>query len=543
MEELGQWVIDDQSLIRFEPSPDRVSASRYHDGDIAARLPAATANHQQNCEVGLCTAAAMYRLTDSNRAEVVVTVPLSTSEASKTFQADGQQDRQSPANDAWQSALMGNPRIETPDATINALFEAALYSLVLHSPGEVYPGPYTYKRFWFRDAAFILNALLVSNQFDRVARAIARFPKLQTTFGFFHSQDGEWDSNGAAIWVVDRFRRLSGRTLSTELVRAVEKGAKWIVNKRTSDGLDAPHAGLMPAGFSAEHLGPNDFYYWDDFWSAAGLRAAAAIARESSFRSSGRLVSQAVRWEAEADRLLAAVDRSLTGTADRRDRDGVPASPYRRLDAGAIGSLAASYPLQLWEPDDERLLATVDFLLEHCTVRGGFFQDMIHSGINAYLTLHLAQVLLRSGRDLQQRSVELLQVVRDLASPTGQWPEAIHPHTGGGCMGDGQHVWAAAEWVMMLRNMFVREERDGLILASGIPSVWLHSGRPLRFGPTSTTFGEVDVELNTDGRTCRVTWSTDWRQPPPKLSIKLPGCKPATADSDAGSYRIMLPAT
>ena len=38
------------------------------------------------------------------------------------------------------------------------------------------------------------------------------------------------------------------------------------------------HAGLLPAGFSAEHLGPNDFYYWDDFWSIAGLQAAAKFA-------------------------------------------------------------------------------------------------------------------------------------------------------------------------------------------------------------------------------------------------------------------------
>ena len=56
--------------------------------------------------------------------------------------------------------------------------------------------------------------------------------------------------------------------------------------------------------------------------------------------------------------------------------------------------------------------------------------------------------------------------VADLASPTGQWPEAIHPQTGGGCMGDGHHVWAAAEWVLMLRYCFLREEGDTLVLAS-----------------------------------------------------------------------------
>src|SRR4030067_1017945 len=31
----------------------------------------------------------------------------------------------------------------------------------------------------------------------------------------------------------------------------------------------------LSAGFSAVHLGPYDYYYWDDFWGVAGLRAAA----------------------------------------------------------------------------------------------------------------------------------------------------------------------------------------------------------------------------------------------------------------------------
>jgi len=36
-------------------------------------------------------------------------------------------------------------------------------------------------------------------------------------------------------------------------------------------------------------------------------------------------------------------------------------------------------------------------------------------------------------------------------------------------MGDGQHVWAAAEWVLMLRNMFLREEDRVLVIASAFP--------------------------------------------------------------------------
>lgn len=122
-----------------------------------------------------------------------------------------------------------------------------------------------------------------------------------------------------------------------------------------------------------------------------------------------------------------------------------------------MGSLVADYPLQILPPGNRAVARTVDFLMTRCFHEGGFFQDMIHSGVNAYLTLSIAQTLLRND---DPRYANLLETVADLASPTGQWPEAIHPRTRGGCMGDGQHGWAAAEWVQLVRNLFVREEGE-----------------------------------------------------------------------------------
>ncbi|MEX0743997.1 MAG: hypothetical protein WD118_00230 [Phycisphaeraceae bacterium] len=302
------------------------------------------------------------------------------------------------------------------------------------------------------------------------------------------------------------------------------------------------HAGLLPAGFSAEHLGPNDFYYWDDFWSVAGLRAAAAIER-----ARGKMV-WVERFERSAESLLRSIDQSLerSETARREEEtlsrkrleeggEGVkviPASPYRRMDAGAIGSIVGSYPLRVWPADDPRLMGTMDFMLQRCMVRGGFFQDMIHSGVNPYLTLHMAQVLLRNG---DERYWPLVQAVAELASPTGQWPEAVHPGTSGGCMGDGQHIWAAAEWVMMMRSLFVREEDDGLVLCSGVPSEWLAAESDvLRFGPAQTPWGPVTVTLTPGEQAIDVTWDAAWRGEPPTVEVVLAGCGRERVGGEAG---------
>ncbi len=503
------WRIDNEHRVEFSAPADAFAVSDYKQSDVHARLNPPNTRREATCDVGMVTAAACFHLAANEPRQLTVRTPLG--------QAAGQSGGE-PAGMRWRHALLGAARLEVADSRIQSLYDTALRTLVLLSPDDALPGPYTYKRFWFRDAAFMIHSLLVAGLVDRAERALQRFPDRQMRNGYFYSQEGEWDSNGQVLWILNRFRQMTGRTLGTLWADVIRRAADWIVGKVTSESLDVAHAGLLPAGFSAEHLGPNDHYYWDDYWSIAGLHAAAEMMRLENDRNAEAL---AQKWSHAAGRIEAAIGRSLAVHSDRRSHAGIPASPYRRMDAGAIGSIVASYPLQLVKERDPDLLATVDYLLEYCTYDGAFFQDMIHSGMNPYLTLHLAQVLLRAGGDFEP----LVNRVAALASPTGQWPEAVHPRTGGGCMGDGQHGWAAAEWIMMIRNCFVREEESHLILASGLPAPWLHAGAPSRFGPAPTSFGDVTVAVEqVDGRTV-VRWDAQWRREP-TIEVRLPGTMP-----------------
>lgn len=511
------WMVNDAEDVWFDAPADRTVFSEYHSGDVASRLAEGARDERRaiRCDVGMATAAALFELEPDRSRSLLVQIPLPPAHDPPVARV------QPAALQSWPDALAGSCTVSVPDEWIESLFQTAVRTLILHSPGDVYPGPYTYKRFWFRDAAFILNALLTVGLARRAERVLDSFPGRQNRHGYFLSQDGEWDSNGEALWSLWRYVQLTGQSPKPGWQRSIRKGAQWILDKRLSDQLTEPHAGLLPPGFSAEHLGPNDYYYWDDFWGVAGLRAAAHLLDDLDDEATSRRLREA------ADRFMASIRRSLEMTAERRDRVALPAAPYRRMDAGAIGSLVCGYPLRLYAPDDPRLLDTAEFLLDHCFVEGAFFQDMIHSGLNPYLTLHVAQVLLRAG---DSRHVDLLQSVAGLASPTGQWPEAIHPRTRGGCMGDGQHVWAAAEWVMMVRNCFVREEDDRLILASGLPAEWLEGDRELQLGPTATPWGDIAVTIASEADRIAVRWQADWRGAPPPIEVRLPGHDAETVD-------------
>ena len=522
------WTINGQRSVEFDQPVERSGMSTYREGDVFRRLPATAESTSVTCEVGMVTACAMYELRAGLPREVTVRVPLA-SDPDATAAGMAVPAQRLPS---WQDSLRGHCQLTVPDEHFQFLYDAALRTLVLHSPLDVYPGPYTYKRFWFRDAAFILHAMLCAGLTERARRTIDRFPLRQRRDGYFLSQEGEWDSNGAALWIMRRYGLLTGRPVDPAWKKPIQRAARWIERKLLPASLDKPHAGLFPAGFSAEHLGPNDYYYWDDFWGAAGLDGAAEMLERLGDRRGADCARQT------SLSLLAAVDRSLLQTAERRPRPGVPASPYRRMDTGAIGSLAAGYPLRLWPADDERLAVTADFLLENCFVHGGFFQDMIHSGVNAYLTLHVAQVLLRAG---DPRHIDLMRAVAELATPTGQWPEAIHPRTRGGCMGDGQHVWAAAEWLLMLRNCLVREEGERLILAGGVPSAWLEQTQPIVFGPAPTEWGPVTLCITPHEDRVEISWSGAWFGPPPVIEIRLPRHEPQLAPP--GATRVVLERT
>jgi hypothetical protein len=514
------WSIDERKdAVRLPTPPDRHHVSHYRHGDVATRLslteaPQAT---EIDCEAGMATAAASYRLAADTPLSIGVEVPLAP-----LAPATG-----TPATDthSWSHALASHACLQIPDERLQFLYDAAVRTLIILSPDDVYPGPSTYRRFWFRDAAFMINALLCCGLAARARRALDRFPERQSLLGYFQSQNGEWDSNGEALWTLQRYCELTGEPPDPAWRGAVLHGARWITRKRVDRDSGLPHAGLLPPGFSAEHLGPNDYYYWDDFWSEAGLRSAARLAAALGEEAA------ADEFAHEAASLASAIETSLASARARIGRNAMPASPYRRLDAGAIGSIVAGYPLQLYPRDDPHLLDTTEFLLRECLVDGGFFQHIIHSGINAYLTLHLAQVLMRAG---DPRSSQLLEVVAKLASPTGQWPEAIHPQVAGGCMGDGQHGWAAAEWVMLLRNAFLREESARLVLGAGIASRWLRTGERLAFGPAPTAFGDVEIALQSTPDGVAVDWQGEWRSEPQAIELALPGCQPVTAGARDG---------
>ncbi|MBN8218310.1 MAG: hypothetical protein J0L75_16825 [Spirochaetes bacterium] len=428
------------------------------------------------------------------------------------------------ALDHYRANRLRGMALTVPDRALTGQFMKVKNHLhVFDDVTHFSPGSFLYHGHWFRDSSFIAQAFDHLGWFEQVRPKLKLYPREQTASGFFRSQLGEWDSNGEAIFTLVRHARLSGnRDFLADLWPAIRKGAHWVDRtRRKQNKPDSAHFGLLPAGFSAEHFGPNDHYFWDNFWGLSALKDAAWTAKTLGLggeaRHFGRLFQEYGRD------LGKAVDRALTSNDPFTPGQRVlPSSPYRHPDTACIGTLVALSPLDLLEPETPWVRPTIDYLLKSNLREGLFFQKIVHTGLNPYLTVQLARALLVCG---DRRWLDLAQRLAESATPTGTWPEAIHPRKTGGCMGDGDHGWSAAEYVNLLRHALVTERGQTLRLGCGIEASWIDSGEPVEVRDAPTLFGRLSYRLAKQGQALRLRWELvphalagDCR-----LEISLPG--------------------
>ncbi len=371
---------------------------------------------------------------------------------------------------SWERELSSMARFETARSEWNQAAKIfGGYLLSLQTGDSITPGIFTYDQFWFRDAAYMLRALSHWNLLEPVERVLQSYPARQKRDGFFKSHEGEWDSNGQAIWsLVSHWKLTGNRELLEATYPSMKRGALWIEKKRRV-GLKNR---LMPPGFSAEHLGPADYYYWDNLWSIAALQELTRAAGDlNQSEDAARFAREASLYRKDL----------LEISREEREREGfLAAGPHRTADAGMICNICLLYPLELDLFPGEEVRRTVRHIHEHYFHKNLFFHPIIHSGYNIYLSLQMAQSLFRLGELKAARQI----LKASLKKRTEMWtyPEAIHPRTGGGVMGDGFHGWAFAEFLSLLKDFTLLEREHRLLIFPGLKKKEL-MGAPLRFGP------------------------------------------------------------
>ncbi len=510
-EDGSRITVNDGHRVRFSREPDQVFSSVHANGDSASHVQGMGQDDlpdRTECSFGLATGFAAFdaMLAPGETIDVRCACELDT-----TVDEAESYPTVALAQNSWKEHLAGAAEMQTPDERLNKLYRSSLGGLMMLLDGTtITPGPFTYHQFWFRDSAYMIWALDKVGLHERTRAIVASFPRWQERSGYFRSQQGEWDSNGQALWTLWQHTELSGNCeLAESLFRSAQKAVRWIQATRLLDRRNdgQPWKGLLPPGLSAEHLGLSDYYFWDDFWSIAGIegfkRLCSRLGREKDRAHAEEL---ALDFRKSVDAAIAQVQKDKGITA-------IPAGPLRDIDVGMIGSCCACYPLQLYPSDDPSMQDTTRTLLRDFTYDGLFYQYFIHSGMNPYLTLQLAHAFLYQGK--RKEFWTLLGNVAARATTTMNYPEAIHPTTGGGVMGDGHHGWAAAEIILALRDAFVFEswqrndDRHDLVFLAGLPEGWFAGDGRFFMKSISVPGGTIDIDIAITGHLVSLTISNN----------------------------------
>lgn len=415
----------------------------------------------------------------------------------------------------WNSLLEQGAAFVTGVPRLDNLYKTSLINLFLlrtrhRSQGDsdrdiyvVKPGATIYDGFWYRDGSYIVNAFGSAGYNQAAEESLRLFWKSmlgaelkmlgQEPNGAWSHPLTEWDGQGQALWALVRHYELTGdREWLNTVYPAVRRGARWIREATAQtrvvgdDGVKPVYYGLLPVG-EGEAIGYGYIYY-HNFWAGLGLKKALVAAR-----ALGEGADHA--WMRNCyDQFTANLRRSLQQAYQRTGENSfLPGDPFNP-GARIWGSLAALYPCEFLDPQDPMMTATLERMEQHS--REGLYTFVGEPNKDkkmwTYITTDWAMCYLV--RNELGKFHRLFNGYVDHASPTNAWIEEIWIKSRIGT-GDMPHGWAAADYVLLLRQAFVWEVDNRLHLCWGISPDWLPEEGMLIVKDAPTQFGTLAFQL------------------------------------------------
>ncbi len=420
----------------------------------------------------------------------------------------------SAAERKWEQFLSKGAKIVVPDEKLNNLYKTSLINLMLlrlHLPQEspeediyvVRPGVTVYADFWYRDGAYLCRAFDVAGYPDEAEKSLRLFHRskrlvngnnawLQAANGCWHYPANEWDGQGQAPWaLMSHYRFTRDKDWLEKVYPSLQSGAHWIKTstQKTKWSTETPRPitwGLFPAGLG-EAIGEGYIYY-HNFWGVFGMKEMVEAARVLDKKDDVEWMEEVYK-EFRGD-MLRSVKTAFETTGKGEYIPGDPFSSRLRI----WGSLAVLYPCGILGPRDPMMTGTLKTMwqrMEEASPGEDEYIFMTNPKLWTYITTDWAQCYLLRGE--LDKFCRLFNGYVRHASPTNAWIEEIFLDSRIGT-GDMPHGWAAADYILLLRDSIVSERDGGLHIAGGIQADWLMKG-PVEVRDLPTEFGKVNLTM------------------------------------------------
>ncbi len=425
-------------------------------------------------------------------------------------------------------------RLELPERRFVDCFYASLhYLLILMTGDELRPGPLNYASFYLHDAVDMLDALEKGGLSATARKALRHFT--------YREGDGYLDGLGGSMYALCLHYLVGGdRKYLREVWPRILSAGRLIHRLRREEMTrhslpDDPAYGLLPASVSQDNFSRPAHLYVDDWWAAVGLKAGLLAARELGMTNDAEWLG------AELEDLVACTLASVKQSMRRERLDYMPGfADYwppgeRRVDAEhrILGDtqmawahrpvlvpgmeLGLRVPLDLFRESYRRYWRRAGGFSGY---DGGWYveYERLFWGYN----LTLARAVAAAGlKEVALRNIRWS--LENQSCPCG-WSEAMNSRTisngllriGPGIVGDVPHGWVAAHYVLLLREMLLRERGGALYLLPCVPDEWFADGKVISISGAPTFFGKMDLHVESRRARGEIIVRVSCERPPPE---------------------------
>ncbi|MBW7882260.1 MAG: hypothetical protein H3C34_06440 [Caldilineaceae bacterium] len=408
-------------------------------------------------------------------------------------------------------------------------------------------GPTCYRGLWVVDGHFFLEAAQYLGYRDDAQGGIGTLLKRVRPDGSITQMPFHTKETGISIATLVRQTELQGDDEQlVELWPTIRNAVSYIEGLRAEAKAlpaGAPGAGLLPPAFGDGGVGGMRGEYTTPVWMLFGLKSALDAAER-------------LGYEEDAARLRATYTSLLDDFRAHVEQhqqllpDGTPYIPHVYDDSGlhhwipnfpeplqrqntlqpesATWALCQTiWPGEVFAPDDpivQNLLHLTDLVddEEGIPATTGWLP---YRAVWNYHASFAAHVWLYAGRP--DKAVDYLYAFANHAAATRVWREeqSFKSSHNGQLIGDMPHNWASAEFIRLVRHLFVFERGESLELLAGMPPEWVFAGSEVSLESTPTRFGPVSLHFHMESpRSFRVEVQMDpgWPRRPAAIRLRLP---------------------
>lgn len=425
-------------------------------------------------------------------------------------------------------------RIDAPNTRLVQVMKSNLaYLLINNDTPRFQPGSRNYQKAWMRDGGAIAGALLRMGFTEEVKifldwmalgqRSDGQIPFMMDATGLLDwARDWkEYDSQGEfihGVWEYYLFTK--DKKFLEEKFPAVEKALKFLANirnERLTEEFKTESKkifyGILPQSNSHEGYFPAQHSYWDDFWALRGWKDAQAMAQVLG-------QSDEVEWiKTEQDHFRKDVWDSIALVIKQQGLSCIPGCAEKG-DFDPSATAMVLFPCEEYESSPlQGMIQSTFERYDRETFLPRLKSDW--KGTLSPYEIRIASAFIFLGE--KEKSLKLLTYFLTLMRPGSwnHWAEVVfstyrHPQY----IGDMPHTWIGAEYIYAVRNLFVYEKNDQLILGAGIPKGWvMDQGVTVENLPTY--YGKVSYTLRYDDQGLKLkVWGE--ARPPQGFILKSP---------------------